>query len=235
MAYLAPLREASDVPMTIASTLGCQFSGGRTPEQQLCDFLRAKELLLCLDNFEHLLDCAPLVSQLLAAAPKLRIVITSHEPLRIQGEQTYVLEPLPLEAGAGEYSDAELLFADRASLVNRSFILTPEISAEVRHFCEHMAGIPLAIEMAAAWMDTFTLAELHDELTNQQRSIGHRFEPRQCRLAAAHRQAPVALFQHDKRAAEDARALPAAAECFRSAGHFQPAARGPAWPGSCLR
>ncbi|MCC7479142.1 tetratricopeptide repeat protein [bacterium] len=167
MAYLAPVREAQDVPYALGNALGFQFTGGRTPEQQLCDYLRNKELLLCLDNFEHLLACAPLVAQLLAAAAKLKLIITSREPLRLKGEQAFVLEPLPLVAGAGDYSEAELLFADRAALVNRSFALTPENSAEVRHFCGHMAGIPLAIELAAAWMDSFTLAELHDELTSQ--------------------------------------------------------------------
>jgi predicted ATPase len=167
MVYLAPVREALDVPYAIGNALGYQFSGERTPEQQLGDFLRNKELLLCLDNFEHLLDSAPLVANLLAAAPQLRVVITSREPLRLKGEQTYVLEPLPVTAGAGEHSEAELLFADRAALVHRGFALTPENSPEVRHFCEHMSGIPLAIELAAAWMDSFTLAELHDELTDQ--------------------------------------------------------------------
>jgi len=167
MVYLAPVRGSLGAPTAIANALSYHFSGSRTPEQQLCDYLRSKDLLLCLDNFEHLLDSAPLVPQLLAAAPRLKVLITSREPLRVQGELTFLLEPLQVAAGHGLFGEAELLFADRAALVNRGFTLTPENREEVSHFCEHMAGIPLAIELAAAWMDSFTMAELHDELTNQ--------------------------------------------------------------------
>jgi predicted ATPase/Tfp pilus assembly protein PilF len=167
MVYLAPVRESIDVPTAVANALGYQFTAGRTPEQQLCDYLRAKDLLLCLDNFEHVLDSAPLVAELLQAAPRLKVVITSREPLRIEGEHIYRLEPLGVATGDGSYSDAELLFADRAALVKQGYALTPENAAQVRHFCEHLSGIPLAIELAAAWIDSFTLDELHDELSSR--------------------------------------------------------------------
>jgi predicted ATPase/class 3 adenylate cyclase/tetratricopeptide (TPR) repeat protein len=166
--YLAPVRDSLDVPTAIATALGYQFSGGRTPEQQLGDYLRAKDLLLCLDNFEHLPDCAPLVSQLLSMAPSLKIVVTSREALRVESEYIYPLEPLPVTVAAGEhYSEAAKLFADRALLVNHGFALTDDNAAQIEHFCGHMEGIPLAIELAAAWMDGFTLEELHYELTSQ--------------------------------------------------------------------
>jgi tetratricopeptide (TPR) repeat protein len=113
-------------------------------------------------------DSTPLVADLLRAAPKLKVVTTSREPLRLQGEHIYRLEPLAVSAeGEKQYSDAQRLFADRAALVRQEYVLTPENAAQVLHFCEHLAGIPLAIELAAAWMDGFTLDELHDELTCQ--------------------------------------------------------------------
>jgi len=167
MAYLAPVRESVDVPLAIANALGYQFSAGRMPEQQLCDYLRSKDLLLCLDNFEHLLDSAALLTELLQAAPKLKIVVTSREPLRIEGESIYRLEPLGVESGTGEPSDAVRLFADRAALVKHGYTLTADGAAAIQRLCEHLSGIPLAIELAAAWMDAFTLEELHDELSSR--------------------------------------------------------------------
>jgi len=168
MVYLAPVREILDVPTAIANALGYQFSGSREPQQQLCDYLREKELLLCLDNFEHVLDSAPLAARLIAAAPKLKAVITSREALRVKGEYIFPLEPLPIVAtGAEQYSEAVRLFVDRAALVKHGYTINADNAAQIQHFCGHLAGIPLAIELAAAWMDGFTLEELHQELTSQ--------------------------------------------------------------------
>jgi len=168
MVYLAPVRESIDVPTAIAIALGYQFSAGRTPEQQLRDYLQAKDLLLCLDNFEHLLKCTPLVAELLKAAPKLNVVITSREPLRLQGEHIYRLEPLPVEAeGEERYSEAQQLFTDRAALVSSGIALMADNAEQVQQICRQLSGIPLAIELAAAWMDGFTLSELSAELSRQ--------------------------------------------------------------------
>lgn len=167
MVYLAPLRDALEVPLAIANALGYQVSAGRTPEQQLCDYLRGRELLLCLDNFEHLLERAPLVADILKAAPQVKLLITSREPLRIQGEQAYPLAPLGTQQAEDGYSDAEKLFADRARLVAPDFLLEPGNQAQVQAVCARLAGIPLAIELAAAWSDGFTLEELLAELDGQ--------------------------------------------------------------------
>ncbi|MDQ3024476.1 MAG: tetratricopeptide repeat protein, partial [bacterium] len=168
MAYLAPVRDSIDVPQAIASALGYQFSAGRTPEQQLCDYLRAKELLLCLDNMEHLMERAPLVAEILRAAPQVKIVVTSREPLHLQNETIYRLDPLPVSATHDElYSEAARLFVDRAALVNQGFALSADSAPLVQQICERLSGIPLAIELAAAWMDSFTLGELRDELSHQ--------------------------------------------------------------------
>lgn len=167
VAYLAPLRGVTDVPHGIAGALSFQFTTGRTPEQQLCDYLRAKELLLCLDNFEHVIGASPLIAELLRAAPRLKVVITSREPLRMESERIYRLEPLPIAAAKSEqYSDAERLFADRAALVNSSFALTADNALLVKQICRQLSGIPLAIELAGAWMDGFTLCEMKDQLSS---------------------------------------------------------------------
>lgn len=168
MVYLAPVRESLAVPLAVAAALGCQLSGRRSAEQQLCDYLRGKELLLCLDNFEHLLERAMLVAQLLQVAPRLKVLVTSREPLRIQGEVIYRLDPLTTHGATEDsVSEAVRLFADRVALVKAGFAVDSGNIQLLTHICEHLSGIPLAIELAAAWMDTFTLNELHDELASE--------------------------------------------------------------------
>jgi predicted ATPase/class 3 adenylate cyclase len=105
----------------------------------LAAFLRGKELLILLDNFEHLLDAAPVVSSVLASSGGLRVVVTSRSPLRIAGEQEYRLEPLPV-------SDAAALFVERAGLVGQE--LTADATVEA--ICRRLDGLPLALELAAA-------------------------------------------------------------------------------------
>jgi len=102
-------------------------------------FLRGKELLILLDNFEHLLSAAPVISGALAASGGLRVVVTSRSPLRVSGEREYRLEPLPA-------SDAAALFVERARAVGRE--LAPD--ATVEEICRRLDGLPLAVELAAA-------------------------------------------------------------------------------------
>jgi predicted ATPase/class 3 adenylate cyclase len=105
----------------------------------LAAFLRARELLILLDNFEHLLDAAPAVSTALAASSGLRILVTSRAPLRVSGEQEYRLEPLPAK-------DAAALFVERARAIGRE--LAPDSTVEA--ICRRLDGLPLAVELAAA-------------------------------------------------------------------------------------
>lgn len=168
MVLLAPVRDHRHVINEIARALNFQFSGGRDPLAQLLAYLRPKHLLLCLDNFEHVLAAAELVAELLAGAPDVKIVITSREPLRLREELIYRLDPLSVEvsgeAQTAPYSEAELLFADRAQLVNPHLNLGEEAFSLIKSICDQLSGIPLAIELAAAWTDSLTLTELRDEL-----------------------------------------------------------------------
>ena len=95
---LAPLTEAKDLVLAIAAALGLQLQGERTPEQQVGDYLRAKHLLLVLDNFEHLLEGTPLVGELLAAAPQLSILVTSRQRLNLSSETVIFLDGLRFPA-----------------------------------------------------------------------------------------------------------------------------------------
>ena len=95
---LAPLTEAKDLVLAIAAALGLQLQGERTPEQQVGDYLRAKHLLLVLDNFEHLLEGTPLVGELLASAPQLAILVTSRQRLNLSSETVIFLDGLRFPA-----------------------------------------------------------------------------------------------------------------------------------------
>ncbi len=164
---LGPLRDHTGIETALANATGFQFHGSGDQQEQLIDYLREKEMLLCFDNFEHVLDGASFVGAVIREASKVKVAVTTREPLRIRGEQVYPLQPLPVGRLQHEHSDAVLLFVDRASLVSPGFSLSEQSLPLVRDICTRLSGIPLAIELAAAWMDSFTLAELLAELDQQ--------------------------------------------------------------------
>src|SRR5690606_12567551 len=132
-------------------------TGGQNIEEMLKPYLREKRLLLILDNFEHLLPAAPLVSELLKATPNLKVLATSREALRGHGELEYPVPPLaqPDVNDGGDLStlsevEAVALFETRAQAVKPDFELTPENAGAVAEMCMHLEGLPLAIELAAA-------------------------------------------------------------------------------------
>ena len=128
---LAGLTDPELLPSELAQTIGAP--------DDLTGFLRGRELLLLLDNFEHLLDAAPVVSDLLGACPDVRVLVTSRAPLRVAGEQEYRLDPLPEKQAAA-------LFVERARAVGRE--VAPDATVEA--ICRRLDGLPLAIELAAA-------------------------------------------------------------------------------------
>jgi predicted ATPase/class 3 adenylate cyclase len=139
---------------TITRTLGVAQRGELMLEQRLMDFLGDKELLLVLDNFEQVVEAAPLLSSLLASAQQLRILVTSVTPLRLSAETEYPVAPLTLgmavDGGEPVGSDAVALFVERARAVHPQFELTPENASAVAEICAGVDGLPLAIELAAA-------------------------------------------------------------------------------------
>ena len=144
---LSPVPEAELVPSAILTTLELPTSPTSAVTDALIDHLREGELLLLLDNFEHVLDAAPEIGNLLAACADLRLLVTSRSALRLRGEREFAVAPLSIP-------EATLLFAERASAVTSEFELTDRTAESVGEICRHLDGLPLAIELAAARVRT---------------------------------------------------------------------------------
>jgi predicted ATPase/transcriptional regulator with XRE-family HTH domain len=166
---LAPVSDAARVLASIAQALGV----GERSDVGLFDAvilaLRAKRLLLVLDNFEHVLEAAPLVADLLLSCPEVRIMVTSRTLLRIGGEYVYPVRPLALPAldhdvdltpEVASRAPAVALFLSRAQAVQPGFALTLDNVASVVEVCRELDGLPLALELAAARIAVLPPAEL---------------------------------------------------------------------------
>jgi predicted ATPase/DNA-binding SARP family transcriptional activator len=171
-AWFVSLAEVADpelVRSAVATALGIPELPERPAAQALTDHLRARRLLLVLDNFEHLLPAAVVTAQLLDAAPGLTVLATSRTPLRLSGEQEYPLAPLPLprpDAPADLLgNDALALFADRAAAVDPHFVLGVDNAPLIAEVVARLDGLPLAIELAAARLRLFPLEELARRLS----------------------------------------------------------------------
>ncbi|NTU83814.1 MAG: hypothetical protein HGA45_31315, partial [Chloroflexales bacterium] len=159
---LAPISDSDLVIPTIMQTLGMKAQGQVTPLEQLRAHLRDKQLLLVLDNFEQVVEAAPRVAELLAAAPQLKMLITSRVVLHVRGEQEFPVPPLalpdqlqllPLET-VSQYA-AVALFIARAQAVKPDFAITNQNAPAVAEICVRLDGLPLAIELAAARIKLF--------------------------------------------------------------------------------
>lgn len=164
---LAPLTSPEHMVSTIAERLGFQFGADeRTLQQQLLDSLRRKTLLLVLDNLEHLLEGAALVSDIVQTAPKVSVLVTSRERLNLSGETVYLLEGLPFPPPYHQNDvlkyDAAQLFVQSARRAQAQFSLTE--TANVARVCQLVQGMPLAIDLAAAWAGSLSASEIADEI-----------------------------------------------------------------------
>lgn len=163
---LAPVNDYRQVGAAIALALGLPQAGVRPFAETLKDELRTRRAMLLLDNFEHLLPGAPLVANLLAAAPGLKVLATSRAALHLRGEKELPVEPLALPDAADTQAEqlagyaAVELFVARAQDVQPSFQLSAENAAAVAEICTRLDGLPLAIELAAARIKLFTPAAL---------------------------------------------------------------------------
>jgi predicted ATPase/class 3 adenylate cyclase len=153
---LATVSDPELVPSAIAAALGIREPGSRPLLDAVGDHLAERELLLVVDNVEHVIEAAPLLALLFERAPKLRILATSRLPLRLRGEHVVDVEPLPQE-------DAASLFAERARAADRRFDLDAEAET-VAEICRRLDGLPLAIELAAARIAVLTPRVLLERL-----------------------------------------------------------------------
>jgi len=141
---------------SIAQPLGIRDDGGSVPLDALRSFLAGKQVLIVIDNFEQVIDAAPMLAELLASAPGLKLMVTSREVLRLSAETEFPVPSLGLPENGEVSSDdlrraeAVVLFAERARSAMPAFTLTEENISEVASICRRLDGLPLAIELAAA-------------------------------------------------------------------------------------
>jgi predicted ATPase/class 3 adenylate cyclase len=154
---LAPVSDPALVPATILQALGVQDAGTRSPQEVLVEYLAGRNLLLVLDNFEQLLPAAPLVGELLKAAPAVKALTSSRAALRVYGEQEFPVPPLgvprptdTLTLEALSQFEAVQLFIERAVAVKPDFTVTNENAPAVAGLTALVDGLPLAVELAAA-------------------------------------------------------------------------------------
>jgi predicted ATPase/DNA-binding SARP family transcriptional activator len=173
---LAATANAEHLPSAIALALDVTPLEGESPKRAVERFLAPKHALLVLDNFEHLLPGAPLIGDLLAAAPALAVLATSREALRLQTEYRYAVAPLqvPGEADPAAVAQAAAgsLFVERARRHDRGFQLTQGNAGSVAEICRRLDGLPLAIELAAARTALLSVDELNARLAHALDALG---------------------------------------------------------------
>lgn len=158
--WFVPLESVEDVDLiapAIAATVGVRFSGSAPPAEQLLAFLRRKQMLLLLDNYEQLLPATGLIAALLRAAPEVCLLVTSRQRLNLGAEQV-----LPL-AGLGESDDAAAFFVAATRRVQPDFDPAGQQTA-LRRLCGMLEGMPLGLELAAAWLRIFSLPRIIEEI-----------------------------------------------------------------------
>ncbi|MEM7029590.1 MAG: tetratricopeptide repeat protein [Chloroflexota bacterium] len=171
---LASVTATADIVMAIANALGFSFTGSDDPQAELVSYLREKQLLLLLDNFEHLLDGRDLISLILAETQNVTMLVTSRMRLNLRAEWLYPLEGLSYptkqitsddSTSLLDQNEAVQLFVENAQRVQHDFTLTTDNQEAVYRICQLVAGMPLALELAAAWLPSLTCQEIVTELT----------------------------------------------------------------------
>jgi predicted ATPase len=164
---LAALKDPTLVVPTVARALGVSQTGDDSLEERLLAYLEPRDVLLVLDNFEQLVAAAPLAAQTLELAPRLKLLVTSREPLRVRDEQIVPVPPLTLP-DPSHVADLEhlvkipavALFVERAREARPDFTLTSENAATIVEICQRLDGLPLALELAAARLSLLSPAAL---------------------------------------------------------------------------
>ncbi|MCB0166019.1 MAG: hypothetical protein KDI79_17425 [Anaerolineae bacterium] len=176
--YFVPLagaHSADALAKSIAAAINFQFSSSLNLERQLLAGLRHRSLLLLLDSVEHLLDSAYLVSRIVEASPAIKVLVTSRECLQLRGETIFAIQGLDYKPEPCEQGSAEQMFMQTAARLQPTFRPGDHERAIIGHICRLVEGMPLAIELAASWMDVLPpdriLAEMEDSLSFLGRQI----------------------------------------------------------------
>jgi len=192
---LGDVRQPDLVVSRVAAVIGVDEERGRPLLETLAEALRSRSMLLALDNCEHLIDaCAQLCQRLLASSAGLRIIVTSREPLRVAAEAVWQVPPLSLPppdaaadlAEVGGYESVRL-FAERAAAAHPGFELSPANAGSIAAICRALDGVPLAIELAAAWVRALSAEQIAERLNDRFRLLttGDRTAPARQRTLRA--------------------------------------------------
>lgn len=157
---LAPITAREQIVTTIAQAIQFKFHSDTNSEQQLIYYLKSRQMLLIMDNFEHLILHSGILSRLLSNAPQLKILVTSREKLALSGEVVYLISGLSL--GTAESADAVKLFVEVANRI--PIQLQGNDRTQIVEICRILGGIPLAILLAASWLDTLSISEIKAEI-----------------------------------------------------------------------
>jgi len=213
---LAPLADPSLVPQRVAAVLGLREEPGKNLIQTLSEYLKPRQLILLLDNAEHLLDaCAQLADAVLRQCPQVLLLVTSRERLGIAGELSYRVPSLTVPDATLDATPERLapyestrLFVERAQLIMPRFAVTQQNAPALASVCRRLDGIPLAIELAAARMRSMSVEELNQRLDQRFRLVtgGSRTAPRRQQTLRALIE-PFVQFLHRHRTQAGSRKL----------------------------
>ena len=164
---LADIDSSRDIAQAVAESLGLGFSSSEDVQTQLLTYLSNKRLLLVLDNFEHLSDGAPIVSEILKAAPRVTVVVTSRAKLNVTGESVFALAGFETTWDGMEeamQTGGVRLFIDAARRAKHGFVVESDDLAPMAEILRLTAGMPLGIVLAAAWVDMLPVSEIASEI-----------------------------------------------------------------------
>jgi predicted ATPase/class 3 adenylate cyclase len=175
---LEHILDSNEVMGALSRAMGLPEVAGMEADERVLDHLRARSVLLVLDNLEHVIDVAPLIGQVARAGPEVRVLVTSQLPLRVGGENVLAVDPLPLPTGAerelsalSEVASVALL-AQRAAAAGTGWELTEENMFDVARLCRQLEGMPLALELAAARLRVLDAGELSRRLEESLDALG---------------------------------------------------------------
>lgn len=175
---LAQIRDPEFVLPTIAQALGLKEISGHSLREQLHAHLHAQHLLLVLDNYEQLVSTSPLLADMVAICPHLKVLVTSRTPLHVPGEQEYAVVPLATPTlGRLDFHEVPTpytsmaLFLERALAIKPEFEMTPEHARAIAEICIRLDGLPLAIELAATWVKVLTVKQIAAQLSDASRLL----------------------------------------------------------------